>query len=142
MQPNQYVNDSQKLLVDLLRLFDLQEKAVSSLENDIFCKCTLMPSKMSHHSKLVRFSANPIFEESFEFEYLDPADLADCYLEISLFELPLYATKDEIRECLGTAVIKLNYSNIEIKKMFVKELKPFAKPNEVIIIRTLTFEIH
>ncbi|CAF0721932.1 unnamed protein product [Brachionus calyciflorus] len=132
----QYLSDSQKLVVDLLRIFDLQFKDTNP-NSDLYCKCALMPDKLSYQTKLIKRNSNPIFEEQFEFDYLDTAKLDTRYLEISIHELDKVTKED----CLGVVNIKLNYSNIESKKIFLKEIKPYTRSREENYIGDLMFSL-
>lgn len=125
----QYLSDSQKLVVDLLRIFDLQFKDNSS-NLDIYCKCTLLPDKVSFQTKAIKRSTNPIFEEQFDFDYLDVAKMESRSLEISIHELDKLSTDD----CIGVLSYKLNLSNIEPKKIFLKDLKPWIRTGEVCVV--------
>jgi hypothetical protein len=110
----EYRAETQKLVVDILRVFDLKAAA------DTYCKCTLMPDKISYQTKLVRHAVDPIFEEQFEFDSLDSVKLESRYLELSIHELDKPASKDE---CLGLTILKLNYPNTETKKIFLKDFR-------------------
>ncbi len=121
----QYFSESQKLVVDLLRAFDLQLK--DSIQADTYCKCTLMPEKISFRTKIVKRNTNPIYEEKFEFVNVELSRLESRYLEISLFELDKLSND----ECLGSTYLNLNAGSIENKKMFLKDLKTSFKTDEV-----------
>lgn len=123
----QFLNDSQKLTVDLLRIIDLQFKDTNP-NSDLYCRCALMPDKSSYQTKLVKRSSNPIFEEQFEFDCLDMSKLDSRYIEISVNEVDKVTRED----CLGMFGFKLNYQNIENKKIFLKEIKPFVRQSEVL----------
>lgn len=136
----QYLSESQKLVVDLVRVLDLPAPPQhshltnghghghghsTSVESaDVFCKCTLLPDKLSFQSKAVKRSSNPIFEQQFEFDYLEMSKMDARFLEISIHELD----KDD---CLGVATLKLNLPNIETKNMFLRDFKPYIKTEEV-----------
>lgn len=133
----QYLSDSSKLVVDILRIFDLELKDNGTCSSDIYCKCVLMPDKVTYQTKLIKRSQNPIFEEQFDFDYLDSLKLDSRYLEISVHELDK-ATRED---CLGVAVIKLNYPNIETKKIFLRDIKPFLRTREENYIGDLMFSL-
>ena len=132
----QYLSDSQKLIVEILRVFDLALKENGS-NSDVFCKCTLMPNKLSFQTKVVENSSNPIFEEQFEFELVESTNLESNHLEISLFEFDKFSKG----ECIGICVVRLNFSNIEIKKIFLKDFKPNPKINEVIFLSLIIVKL-
>ncbi|RMZ95836.1 synaptotagmin-5 isoform X1 [Brachionus plicatilis] len=132
----QYLSDSQKLIVDLLRVFDLQFKDTNP-NSDLYCKCTLMPDKSSFQTKLIKRNSNPVFEEQFEFDCLDSSKLDSRYLEISMNEVDKVTRED----CLGMCGLKLNYQNIESKKIFLKEIKPFVRPSEENYIGDIMFSL-
>lgn len=125
----QYLSDSQKLIVDLLRIFDLQFKDCNQ-NSDLYCRCTLMPEKSSFQTKFIKRNSNPVFEEQFEFDGFDMNKMESRYLEISLHEID----KVTREECLGMLGLRLNYQNIEAKKIFLKEIKPFVRSSEVLIV--------
>jgi Ca2+-dependent lipid-binding protein len=100
----------------------------SNNQPDTICKCTLLPDKITHSTKLVRRSSNPIFEEQFEFNYLDSTHLENRSIEITIYELDK-ANKEEI--CIGTALVRLNNLNLENKVIILKELRLPIKSNEV-----------
>ena len=114
----QYLSDSQKLVVDLLRIFDLQFKDSTS-NLDVYCKCTLLPDKLSFQTKPVKRTTNPIFEEQFDFDYLDVAKMESRSLEISIHEIEKLSRDD----CIGVLNFKLNLATIETKKIFLKDMK-------------------
>lgn len=80
-----------------------------------------MPDKLSYQTKLIKRTKNPLFEEQFEFDYLDAQKLESRHLEITVHELDKLTKED----CLGVAVLKLSYPDIETKKTFLKSVKPF-----------------
>ncbi len=122
------MNDSKKLVVDLLRLFDLQAKEIDlNSSKEIFCKCSLMPDKFYFQTKLAKMATDLVFDEQFEFTNLELSYLDTCYLDIGIFEY----SKQSKAQYLGSSLIKLNYSNIETKKILTKNLKFEAKRNEV-----------
>ena len=110
----QFVAEAQKLDVDILRVFELKTSA------DTYCKCTLMPDKISYQTKIVKHTSDPVFEEQFEFDQLDSGKLESRYLEISIHDVDKNTSKDE---CMGLATIKLNYTSIETRKIFLKDFK-------------------
>lgn len=122
----QYLSNSQKLIVDLLRIFDLQFKD-NNQNSDLYCKCTLMPDKSSYQTKFIKRNSNPVFEEQFEFDCFDMNKLDSRYLEISVNEID----KVTREECLGMFGLRLNYQNFDTKKIFLKEIKPFVRSSEV-----------
>lgn len=127
----QYMTDSQKLVVDLVRVFDLPIGSLadsSSSLSEFYCKCTLLPDKIAYQSRAVKRSANPIFEQQFEFDYLDLGKMDARFLEISIHELDKSCNKDE---CMGVSTLKLNLPNIETKSMFVRDFKPWIRNSEV-----------
>lgn len=129
----QYITESQKLVVDLVRVFDLPQSSGASSPNpnstnfvvdtEVYCKCTLLPDKVSFQSKSVKRSTNPIFEQQFEFDCLDLAKMDARFLEISIHELDKF-NKDD---CIGVSTLKLNLPNIETKNMFLREFKPWIR---------------
>jgi hypothetical protein len=132
----QYVSDCQRLIVDIIRIFDLtiikqqqqqdeqqQQQQTSSNNIDILCKCMLLPDKTVFTTKSVKLNANPLFEEQFEFKFIDSTHLDTCFLEISLYELDLSKKSSEEICLASTPLIRLNYSNIESKKIFLKDFK-------------------
>ncbi len=122
----EYRTEAQKLVVDILRVFDLKS------DTDTYCKCTLMPDKIAYQTKVVRHAVDPIFEEQFEYDSLEISKLESRYLELSIHELDKTTSKEE---CLGLTILKLNYSNSETKKIFLKDFKATPpKTEEVIII--------
>lgn len=135
------MSDCQRLIVDILRVFDMSVTTRQDVEPttvDIFCKCILMPDKLSFNTKPMKMCSNPIFEEQFEFRFLESVHLELCFLEINLIELDK-ATRDEY--CIGCTVIRLNYSNIEIRKSFLKDFKIFSRSNEDNYIGELMFSL-
>jgi hypothetical protein len=130
----QYVSDCQRLIVDIIRIFDLtiikqqqqqqdEQQTTSNNNIDILCKCMLLPDKTVFTTKPVKLNANPLFEEQFEFKFIDSTHLDTCFLEISLYELDLNKKSGE-EICLASIpLIRLNYSNIESKKIFLKDFK-------------------
>jgi hypothetical protein len=146
----QYVSDLQKLVVDLVRVFDLQFKQ-QAIEADqqqqqqqqqpieIYCKCTLLPDKLSFQTKMVKRSANPIFEQQFDFDYLDLAKMDSRFLEISIHECDAKFNRDD---CIGVTTLKLNLPNIETKNMFLRDFKPWIRNGEVGKIQKLIFNFY
>ena len=120
----EYSADAQKLSIEILRAFDLELNDENM--SDTFCRCTLMPDKIAHSTKVVKRSKNPIFEQTFEFDGLEMPKLDARFLSISLFQLD----KGK-EECLGATILKLNYPSIEANQIFLKDLKASLKSNEV-----------
>lgn len=120
----QYLSESQKLVVDLVRVLDLTPTASNQ---DIYCKCTLLPDKISFQTRSVKRSTNVVFEQQFEFDYLDLTKMDNRFLEISIHEFDKY-NKDD---CVGVTTLKLNLPNIETKIMFLRDFKPWIPTGEV-----------
>ena len=112
------------MVVEILRVFDLEGKDL--VNNDTYCKCSLMPDKLSFNTRIAKKSTNPIYEDTFEFDNLEMAKLDSRYLEISVFELD-----KQKEDCLGTTYLKLNYPTVDIKKIFLKDLKSSLRNKEV-----------
>lgn len=123
----QYSSETNKLIVNLLRVFDIKLESLSS-SSELYCKCTIMPDKFSYDTKLVLAMQDIVFEEQFEFNYLDASHLNACSLEISLYEFN--KSFDTTGECLGSTTVRLDYSSIEMKKILVKDLKRNTKKIE------------
>jgi hypothetical protein len=83
-----------------------------------------MPDNIVKQTKVVKRSIDIVIEELLEFENLDISQLVSRYFEISVHELDKVKSKEE---CIGVASLKLNFSNIEDKRIFTKDLKPFIK---------------
>ena len=130
----------ERLIVDIMRIFDisLQSNRQENIDTDICVKCTLMPDKQIYSTKSDKMNANPLFEEEFEFKFIETSQLESCHLELSLLEMDK-STKEE--SCLGSCVIRLNYSNIEMKKTFLKDFKLTSKSNEDNYIGELMFSL-
>lgn len=80
-------------------------------------------------SSNVVHSSDLVFEDQFRFDGLDMAKLETRYVEITLHELmDSRGAKDE---CIGVAMLKLNYSNIETKKIFLKDFRAPSKSEDV-----------
>lgn len=125
------MSDCQRLIVDILRIFDMTVATRQDTEPstvDILCKCILMPDKLSFSTKPIKMCSNPIFEEQFDFRFLEASHLESCFLEISLVELDKQSREEY---CIGSSIIRLNYSNIEMRKIFLKDFKIYSKTNEV-----------
>lgn len=121
----EYMHDTSKLMVDIIRCFDLQPKYFSDIA-DPYCKCTLMPDKLSLKTKVSRKTLNPIFEETFEFE-LERDHFESRYLIIEVFDYDKFS-KDE---CIGYFKVALNNVNFDNKKILLKELKQPLKLSQV-----------
>ncbi len=132
--------DMERLIVDIMRVFDisLHPSRPESIDSDIYVKCTLMPDKQIYSTKSVKMTANPLFEEEFEFKFISTSHLESCHLELSLLETEK-STREET--CLGICLIRLNYSNIEMKKTFLKEFKLASKSNEDNYIGEIMFSL-
>ena len=78
-----------------------------------------MPDKFSFQTKLFQVARDMTVDEQFEFNYVELNHLDACYLEISLYEFD----KQTKGEYLGSTMTKLNYSNIESRKILIKDLK-------------------
>jgi Ca2+-dependent lipid-binding protein len=87
-----------------------------------------MPDKITRQTKVTRKTLNPIFEETFEFG-LEREHLENRFLIIDIFNYD----KNCKHECIGFAKVPLNSTNIETKKILLKEIKPSIKLSEVII---------
>ena len=120
----EYLPDAQKLIVNILRVFDLEFD--DEILMDTFCKCTLMPDKISFNTKVIKRNKNPIYEEKFEYENLELSKMDSRYLLISFYQM------DKLKEdCLGAIILKLNYPNIDSNQIFIKDLKASLKSTEV-----------
>lgn len=86
-------------------------------------------SSGNNNGSNVVHSSDLVFEDQFRFDGLDMAKLETRYVEIALHELmDSRGAKDE---CIGVAMLKLNYSNIETKKIFLKDFRAPSKSEDV-----------
>lgn len=122
----QYLPDSHKLIVDILRIFDLAN-ARGDLYADLYCKCTLLPEKQSFQTKSTKRMSDPVFDDQLEFERIELSSFEFRSLEVALYECDKYGRD----ECIGLTYFRLNNQNIETKKIFLKDLRPSNKSNEV-----------
>jgi hypothetical protein len=107
--------EAQKLVIDILRVFDLKSSGA-----DTYCKCTLMPDKISYQTRVVRHAVDPVYEEQFEYDSLDSGKLDSRYLELGVYEIDKATSKDE---CIGITILKLNYPSVEVRKIFLKDFR-------------------
>ena len=120
----QYFSDTHRLVVKLLSLFDLNMKEINS-QNELFLKCSLVPNKFSYDTKLFKPLQDTVLEENFEFNNLESSELDTSFLEIELLEFD----KESKSNFLGSTMVQLNYSNIEMNSILVKDLK--ANPKRI-----------
>ena len=123
----QYFSEANRLVVDLFRVYDLNMSEFDMSNEYLFCKCTLMPEKFSFQTKLNELASAIFFDEQFEFNYLESSHLDTYYLDVSIFEYE----KESTSEPVGTVSLKLNYPNVETKKIFHKQLKFIPNKPEV-----------
>ena len=116
---------NRKLQVTILRCQDLKPKRLDS--SDPYCRCTLMPDKIIKQTKTIRGTVNPMFDETFEYE-IERHCLENYYLVIDVFDYD----KLSKNESFGFAKIPLNASLNEIRKTFIKIIKPHENNIEVI----------
>lgn len=123
------------MVVNLLSLFDLNTSEIIN-QKEVFLKCSLIPNKISYDTKLFQSMQDTVLEENFEFNNLESSDLDTSFLEIELFEFD----KDTKGNFLASTMVQLNYSNIEMNSILVKDLKTNSKRVQV-IQRDLFFPI-
>lgn len=156
----EYSNESQKLIVEILRIFDLNFDEESSstctsptLTNSFTIKDNLINSNNSNNGGnsnnvttngdlYCKCSLMPD-KHSFETKVAKQApnlvfdekfeyDNLDVQkLEMRYLEISVHEIdKSSNDSCLGVCYLKLNHSAIEKKNIFVKELRPASKSNE------------
>lgn len=130
----QYFSETHKLVVNLLCLFDLITSEIIN-QKELFLKCSLIPNKLSYDTKLFQSLQDTVLEENFEFNNLESSDLDISFLEIELFEFD----KDTKGNFLASTMVQLNYSNIEMNSVLVKDLKTNSKRVQVVKRNSIFF---
>jgi hypothetical protein len=159
----EYLNESQKLIVEILRIFDLNfdDENSSACTSPTLINSFNIGNNLLNSNNLNNGNNNIIAngdlyckctlmpdKNSYEtklakqapnlvfdekFEY-DNLDVQK--LEMRYLEISIHEIdKSSNDNCIGVCFLKLNHSAIEKKNIFVKELRPASKSNENVSLR-------
>jgi hypothetical protein len=157
----EYSNESQKLIVEILRIFDLNFDEDSSstctsptLTNSFNINNLISSNNLNNGNNNITANGDlyckcslmpdkhsyetkvakqaPNLVFDEKFEY-DNLDVQK--LEMRYLEISVHEIdKSSNDSCLGVCYLKLNHSAIEKKNIFVKELRPASKSNENVML--------
>lgn len=119
-----YDDKSNKLLVTLIKVSELEGRSPSENWRDPFVKIFLLPDEnVLNISRVVKKTLNPVFNETFEFE-LPNADYAKRSIRFSVYDVD----RRRLRHSLGHVVVPLTDVDMHSSDMICKQLDTGIHP--------------